>query len=286
MAQLLYGKQVADAMDLETAANVARCAARGIRPCLAIVRTGEDPGDESYERGARRRCEALGIEVRPVHFPKDVSLKEFLSAVGQVNRDPSVHSCLILRPLPAHLDDEAVRRALAPEKDADGITDGSLAGLYAGAEQGYAPCTAEACIRILEHYGIEIKGKHAVVVGRSLVIGRPAAMLLLERHATVTICHTRTGNLTEICRQADILVAAAGRQGILDPGCFREGQVVLDVGIHVGAEGKITGDVDFSRAEPLVSAITPVPGGVGAVTTAVLAAHVAKAAEMAGSACR
>mgnify|MGYP000963970107 FL=1 len=286
MAQLLYGKQVADAMDLETAASVARCAARGIRPCLAIVRTGEDPGDESYERGARRRCEALGIEVRPVHVPRDVSQEDFLFAVEEINMDPSVHSCLILRPLPPHLDDEAVRRALAPAKDADGITDGSLSGLYAGTGRGYAPCTAEACIRILEHYGIEIKGKHAVVVGRSLVIGRPVAMLLLERHATVTICHTRTGNLTEICRQADILVAAAGRQGILDPGCFREGQVVLDVGIHVGAEGKISGDVDFLRAEPLVSAITPVPGGVGAVTTAVLAAHVVRAAEMAGSACR
>ncbi len=286
MAQLLYGKQVADAMDLETAASVARCAARGIRPCLVIVRTGEDAGDESYERGARRRCEALGIEVRPAHFPRDVSQEDFLFAVREINMDPSVHSCLILRPLPPHLDDEAVRRALAPAKDADGITDGSLSGLYAGTGRGYAPCTAEACIRILEHYGIEIKGKHAVVVGRSLVIGRPVAMLLLERHATVTICHTRTGNLTEICRQADILVAAAGRQGILDPGCFREGQVVLDVGIHVGAEGKISGDVDFLRAEPLVSAITPVPGGVGAVTTAVLAAHVVRAAEMAGSACR
>lgn len=286
MAQLLYGKQVADAMDLETAASVARCAARGIRPCLVIVRTGEDAGDESYERGARRRCEALGIEVRLAHFPRDVSQEDFLFAVEEINMDPSVHSCLILRPLPPHLDDEAVRKALAPAKDADGITDGSLSGLYAGTGRGYAPCTAEACIRILEHYGIEIKGKHAVVVGRSLVIGRPVAMLLLERHATVTICHTRTGNLTEICRQADILVAAAGRQGILDPGCFREGQVVLDVGIHVGAEGKISGDVDFPRAEPLVSAITPVPGGVGAVTTAVLAAHVVRVAEMAGGACR
>jgi methylenetetrahydrofolate dehydrogenase (NADP+)/methenyltetrahydrofolate cyclohydrolase len=284
MARLLHGKQVADAMGLETAASVSRSAARGIRPCLAIVRTGEDPGDEAYERGARRRCEALGIDVRPVHFPKDVSPEDFLAAVGEINKDPSVHSCLILRPLPPHLDDEAIRKVLAPEKDADGITDGSLAGLYAATGRGYAPCTAEACIRILEHYGIDIKGKHAVVVGRSLVIGRPVSMLLLERHATVTICHTRTENLPEICRQADILVAAAGRQGILEAGCFRKGQVVLDVGIHVGAEGKISGDVDFPRAEPLVSAITPVPGGVGAVTTAVLAAHVARAAELAGSA--
>jgi methylenetetrahydrofolate dehydrogenase (NADP+)/methenyltetrahydrofolate cyclohydrolase len=282
MAQRLSGKQVAEALDLDTKERIALLAARRILPCLSILRVGEDPGDISYERGATRRCEALGIKVQLRHFPETVSQETLVAAVEQINRDESIHSCLLLRPLPPHLDDEAIRSALAPGKDADGITDGSLAGVFSGSDRGFAPCTAEACIRVLEYYGIDIEGKTTVVVGRSLVIGRPVAMLLLQRHATVTMCHTRTKNISEICRQAEILVVAAGRQGVVDRSCFHREQVVLDVGIHVDADGKITGDVDFSEAELLVSAITPVPGGVGAVTTSVLAAHVVKAAETVG----
>ncbi|HCU07968.1 MAG TPA: bifunctional 5,10-methylene-tetrahydrofolate dehydrogenase/5,10-methylene-tetrahydrofolate cyclohydrolase [Clostridiales bacterium] len=286
MAQWLSGKQVAEALGTETAEGVSSLISRGILPCLAILRVGDDPGDQSYERGAVRRCESLGINVRLFHFPDTVAQEILDAAVEEINRDESIHSCLLLRPLPPYLDDEAIRSALAPEKDTDGITDGSLAGVFSGSGRGFAPCTAEACIKVLEHYKIGIEGKNVVVVGRSLVIGRPVAMLLLHRHATVTLCHTRTKNIAEICRQAEILVVAAGRQGVVDSSCFRPGQVVLDVGIHVGADGKITGDVDFSQAEPLVSAITPVPGGIGAVTTAVLAAHVVKAAEIAGAAGR
>lgn len=278
MALLLKGKPVADALGKRTAEQTAIMASRGIRPCLAILRAGEDPGDLSYEKGAVRRCESLGIDVRLFHFPETVSGEELKVAVDRINRDDSIHSCLILRPLPSQADEEAIRRTLQTEKDADGITDGSLAGVFSGNATGFAPCTAEACIRVLDHYDIGIEGKNVTVVGRSLVIGKPVAMMLLQRHATVTICHTRTKNLPEICRRADILVVAAGRREIVDKTCLRPGQVVLDVGIHVGAEGKISGDVDFSSAEPLVSAVTPVPGGVGAVTTAVLASHVAEAA--------
>ncbi len=278
MALRLNGKPVAEALGTDTAARVAALKERGIQPCLAILRTGDDPGDQSYEAGAARRCASLGIGVRFFHCPRNVSQEEILKTVRQVNEDPSLHGCLILRPLPAHLDDGLLRGVLDPRKDVDGITDGSLASVFSGAGKGFSPCTAEACIRILDHYGIDIQGKRAVVAGRSLVIGRPAAMLLLHRHATVTLCHTRTKDLAEICRQADILLVATGRQGVVDETCFRGGQTVLDAGIHVDAEGKISGDVDFPLAEPLVSAITPVPGGIGAVTTAVLAAHVAEAA--------
>lgn len=278
MALLLSGKPVAEALGRETARQVSALAERGVHPCLAIIRVGEDPGDRAYESSALRRCESLGIRVRLLRYPEEVTQQELLEGIRQVNEDASVHSCLILRPLPPHLNDQEIRSALDPAKDADGITDGSLATVFSGSGKGFAPCTAEACIRILDHYGIEIQGKNAVVVGRSPVIGKPAAMLLLHRNATVTLCHTRTRGLAEICRRADILLVAAGRQGVVDEACFHPDQTVLDVGIHPGAQGKISGDVDFSRAETLVSAITPVPGGVGAVTTAVLAAHVADAA--------
>ncbi|MFA7501619.1 MAG: bifunctional 5,10-methylenetetrahydrofolate dehydrogenase/5,10-methenyltetrahydrofolate cyclohydrolase [Anaerovoracaceae bacterium] len=281
MADILYGKPVADALADETAQRVDTLRSAGIDPCLLIVRVGDDPGDLSYERSATRRCESMGIAVRTLCFEPDVSGDELVCAVREAGSDASVHGILILRPLPAHIDDRAVREALPAEKDVDGITDGSLSGVYAGNGTGYAPCTAEACVRILEHYGIPVEGKHAVVAGRSLVIGRPAAMLMLHRHATVTICHSRTSDLAGHCLQADILIAASGSREALTALCYRAGQVVLDVGIHVDSEGRVLGDVDYETAERLVGAITPVPGGVGAVTTAVLADHVVRAAGLA-----
>ena len=183
----------------------------------------------------------------------------------------------MFRPLPKHLCEEEARRALLPSKDVDGITDGSLAAVFAGTEGGYPPCTAQACVELLKHYNIPLKGRRAVVIGRSLVIGKPAAMLLLEEHVTVTICHSRTENLPAICRKADILVVAAGKAGMV--GADSEIARVLDVGIHTAPNGQLCGDVCFEEAEPLVGAITPVPGGVGAVTTAVLASHVVEAAK-------
>jgi methylenetetrahydrofolate dehydrogenase (NADP+)/methenyltetrahydrofolate cyclohydrolase len=272
------GKPVATAIGRSTLQAVEQLKERGIVAGLAIVRVGENEGDISYERSATKRCENLGINVRKLTFSKEITEKELLEEIKKVNENSTMHGCLILRPLPEHIDDNLVRNALHPQKDVDGITDGSLATVFSGSGKGFAPCTAEACIEVLDYYGIKAEGKNAVVLGRSLVIGKPVAMMLLRKNATVTICHTKTENLSKICRNADILVVAAGKQGLVTKEFFNEKQVVLDVGIHVGAEGKIVGDVDFPAAEAMAFAATPVPGGVGAVTTAVLASHVVEAA--------
>lgn len=278
MAQILEGRPVAAAMEETIKSEVLRLTGKGINPCLAILRVGENQGDISYEKSAAKRCEALGIKVLKVSLPADVRQEEFFAEIEKINADKEIHGCLILRPLPSHIDDRAARALLKPSKDVDGITEGSLACVFSDGEEGFAPCTAEACIRVLEHYGIEQKGRHAVVIGRSLVIGKPVAMMLLRKNATVTICHTKTQNLAGLCRTADILVVSAGRQGIVNQDFFHENQVILDVGIHVDESGKISGDIDFDAAQSLGCAVTPVPGGVGAVTTAVLADHVVKAA--------
>ena len=212
-----------------------------------------------------------------------VTQKVLMENIHALNADEKVHGVLMFRPLPGHLDDEAARAALDPKKDMDGITDGSMTAVYAGTKGGYPPCTAAACVALLKHYNIPIKGKRVVVIGRSLVIGKPVSLLLLAEHATVTICHSRSENLPEICREADILVVAAGKAGMVGAESVRAGQVVLDVGIHVGADGNLCGDTRFAEVEPVVEAITPVPGGVGTVTTSVLVSHVVEAAEKAAS---
>ena len=245
---------------------------------FVILRVGAREDDLSYERGALKRCEKVGITVRQVVLPEDAGQQELMDNIRSLNEDERVHGVLMFRPLPKHLDDEAARRALDPRKDMDGITDGSLAAVYAGTDGGYPPCTAAACVALLKHYNVPIKGKRVVVIGRSLVIGKPVSLLLLAEHATVTICHSRSENLPAICREADILVVAAGKAGMVGAESVRAGQIVLDVGIHVGADGNLCGDTRFAEVEPIVEAITPVPGGVGAVTTAILASHVIEAA--------
>lgn len=279
MARILKGAEVNAAINADLTARVAALNARGITPCLAIVRVGERGDDIAYEKGAAKRCEKLGVAVKFVTLPGDVSQDELLAVIRGINEDDSVHGCLLFRPLPRHLDENLIRNTLAPEKDVDGITDLSLAGVFAGKNEGFPPCTPAACMEILRHYGIPLKGKKAVVVGRSLVVGKPAAMMLLGENATVTVCHTKTENMADVCREADVLIAAAGRAGVVGEGFFREGQTVIDVGINVTEEGKLTGDADFAAAEPVVDAITPVPGGVGTVTTTVLVKHVVEAAE-------
>ena len=279
MALLLKGGQAAAAMNEKTAARVAALTAAGVVPTLAVVRMGAREDDLSYERGVMNRCAKLGIQVKPYLLEADASQDQLLAVLGEINQDSSIHGCLIFRPLPARIDDKAVRSTLAPEKDVDGITDASLAGVFTGSGVGYAPCTAQACVEILDHYGIPLEGKRATVVGRSLVVGKPAAMLLDRKNATVTICNSRTRNLPEICRSADVLVVAMGKRGAIGGDCVAPGQVVVDVGIHTDENGKLCGDVRFAEAEPVVEAITPVPGGVGAMTTSVLAAHVVEAAE-------
>lgn len=283
MAQILKGSLVTAAINEKTRAETGRLRAAGIVPTLAILRVGERADDISYEKNAMKRCALAGVEVRNVVLPDGVSQKELMAALDELNRDDCVHGIIYFRPLPPHLDDEALRHALSPEKDVDGVTDTSLAGVFSGSGAGFAPCTAQACIEILDHFGIEICGRRAVVIGRSLVVGKPAAMLLTNRSATVTVCHTRTRSATEITRRADIVIVAAGRAEAIGEEYFSAGQTVIDVGTNWSAEkGRLCGDVRFEEAEPIVGAITPVPGGVGTVTTSVLVSHVVEAAKRRG----
>ena len=281
MATLLKGAEVVSAINQRIINDAALLRAKGVSPTLAVVRLGARADDIAYERGVKKRAETVGVEVKLYDMPESVSQGELLTLIHWINENSDIHGCLIFRPLPKHIDDERIRAALSPEKDVDGITDGSLAAVFSGTDRGFPPCTAQACMEILDHYGIETKGKNAVVVGRSLVIGKPAAMMLLGKHATVTVCHTRTMDMPSVTQRADILIVAAGRPGIVGADYVRAGQTVLDVGINFTPEGKMVGDVDFAAVEPLVGAITPVPGGVGTVTTSVLMEHVVEAAKRA-----
>ena len=281
MAQLLKGAEVVSALNERIKAEVSALVSRGVVPTLAILRVGEKPDDLAYERGAMKRAETVGVAVRQIVLPETVSQESLLAEIARINADETIHGCLMLRPLPKHIDDLRAREALLPEKDIDGITEGSLAGVFAGTKRGFPPCTAQACMEILRYYGIDPAGKRAVVIGRSLVIGKPVAMMLLGQNATVTNCHTKTVDMPSETRRAEILIVAAGRAGVVDAEYVAKGQTVLDVGINFDASGKMTGDVDFAAVEPVVGAITPVPGGVGSVTTSVLMAHVAEAARRA-----
>ena len=282
MASELRGKPVADAIGNQLANRVQSLHAHGVVPTLAIVRVGERDDDLSYERGALKRCQALDIDVRLFALPADCTQEQLMDTVQQINDDASVHGCLMFRPLPEHLDEAAACQALDPAKDVDGITQGSLFGVFANQPIGFPPCTAEACIRVCEHYDIPLEGARVTVVGRSLVIGKPVSMMLQAKHATVTMCHTRTRDLAAECRAAEVLVVAAGKAGTVGAGAVVPGQTVIDVGINWDdAAGKLVGDVAYDDVAPLVDRITPVPGGVGSVTTAVLASHVVEAAERA-----
>lgn len=280
MAEVLKGMPVAKAISEELKARSEALQAKGVTPTLAIFRVGERDDDLSYERGAMKRAEQTGVAVRNVVLPADVDSETFFKALDDLNHDKTVHGILMFRPLPKQLDGEKARQMLAPEKDVDGCTDGSLAGVFANAKVGFPPCTAQAAMEILKFYGIDPKGKKAVVIGRSLVIGRPVAMMLMHANATVTICHTRTVDVPSITKEADIVIAASGQMESVGAEYVSAGQTVIDVGIGWNeAKGKLCGDVKFEEAEPVVAAITPVPGGVGSVTTAVLCKHVIEAAE-------
>ena len=279
MADLLLGKPVADAMAADIVARAKALTASGKQPTLSIVRVGERPDDLTYERSAMKRADACGIAVKQFVLPADASTDDVLAAVAAVNSDDSIHGCLLFRPLPEGIDEQAVCNALDPAKDIDGITRGSLATLLAGTGEGFAPCTAAACIDILDLYGINPQGKKAVVLGRSLVIGKPVALMLLARNATVTVCHSRTQDLASAVRDADIVVCATGRARAYGADLFAPGQTVLDVGINFDDEGNLCGDADFDAVESVVSAITPVPRGVGSVTTVAMLRNVVIAAE-------
>ena len=289
MAELLLGKEVVSGMEQNLKRRVAALAEKGIVPKLAIVRCGENPSDLAYERGAMKRAEAEGVSVEKFVLSENVSAEDLIAQIETINADQSIHGCLLFRPLPSHLKDrqDEICNHLAPEKDVDGITDLSYAGVFTGKKLGFAPCTPEACMEVLEHYGIGLKGKNVVLIGRSLVVGKPLAMLLLAKNATVTICHTRTVDLPQITRQANIVITAAGALGSLTKSHVHSGQIVIDVSVNWdenkenarGGLGAFAGDAVFEEVEPVVKAITPVPGGVGTVTSTVLCEHVIEAAE-------
>ncbi len=280
MAEQLKGAAVAAALCEKLSARVQALREKGVIPRLAILRLGEEPGDLAYERGAVKRCGGLGIELEQVALPRDAEQAALLAEIDRINADRSIHGCLILRPLPPQIDEATVCARLAPEKDVDSITQGSMCRVYTGRGAGFIPCTPQAVLEILDYYGVELTGARVAVIGRSLVVGKPLSLLLQARNATVTMCHTKTRDLARLCREQDILIAAAGHAGTVDERFVHPGQTVIDVGTNQGPDGKLTGDVCFDRVEPLVRAITPVPGGVGAVTTTVLASHVVEAAEL------
>ena len=277
---LLKGKETAEKINGEIKERVNRLKEKGTEPALAIVRVGENPGDIAYERGAVKKAEALGIKPVKYTCPEDCTEEKLIKVIEDINGDRGIHGILLLQPLPKHMNSERVRNTIAAEKDVDCITDRSLGNLFIGKE-GFAPCTAESCMEILKHYDIPVMGKKAVVIGRSLVIGKPAAIMLMKDHATVTVCHTKTAEKDRraFCRNADIIISAAGKINALTTEDVKEGQTVIDVGINFDENGKMKGDADFDSISTVVKNITPVPGGVGSVTTTVLMRHLVEAAE-------
>ena len=281
MAKQLLGKEVNEKLNARIIAQCEELKAKGINPTLGIVRCGERPDDLSYEKGATKRAEALGVAVEKFVLPEDISKEDLLKVIDEINANDNIHGVLMFRPLPKHLkaDQDEICNRLDPKKDVDSMTHMSNAGVFEGQDLGYAPCTPAACMEILDHYGIDCTGKNAVVIGRSLVVGKPAAMMLMGKNATVTVCHTKTVDTPAVAREADILISAAGVLKSLTKEYVRPGQVVIDVSINWDeAKGGIAGDAVYDEVEPIVEAITPVPGGVGAVTTSVLIGHVVEAA--------
>ncbi len=279
MAMILDGRKVASAINEDLAGRVAALRERNTFPRLEIIRVGNRKDDMYYERSLEKVCGRLGIAVETVVLDEATWKERLPGEVEAVNRNDLIHGCMVFRPLPDEALELEVCRRLDPEKDVDGMTFLSLAGVFAGIEMGHPPCTAEACIEILDHYGMPLKGKKATVVGRSRVVGKPVSAMLQNRDATVTMCHSKTTDLVRACRDADILVVAIGKADAIDDRFLSPGQTVVDVGINVDESGKTRGDVVFDAACRVAHAVTPVPGGVGSVTTAILCRHIVEAAE-------
>lgn len=274
--EILKGLPVANAINEKLMEQVKSI--EGPLPHLAIIRVGERPDDCSYERGAVKKMDKVGVRCTTYTFDADIDNETFQAEFDKINENPDIDGILMLRPLPKQLDEKQIENKIDPRKDLDGISPLNLAKVYAGDESGYAPCTAEAVIEMLDYAGIDIKGKRVTVVGRSLVIGKPVSMLLMKRNATVTVCHTKTVDMAGTCKNAEILVAAAGSARMIKKEYVADGAVVIDVGINVDDEGNLCGDVDFDAISDIAAAATPVPGGVGSVTTSVLAKHLVKVA--------
>ena len=282
MAEFLKGKPVADAMNAELAQKVAALKARGITPKLGIIRVGARPDDLFYEGGAKKTCTAIGMDSEVFEYPEDIGQDALEKAVTAVGAKKDVNGILMFFPLPKHLDGRKIRELIPVEKDVDCLTTGGAAKVFTDDATGFAPCTPTACMEMLHHYNVPLKGKKCTVVGRSLVVGKPVAMLLLREHATVTICHSRTENLPGVCQDGEVLIAAVGKAKMIKGSFVKPGQIVIDVGINADPDnpGKYCGDVDFAEAEPVVAKISPVPAGVGSVTTSVLCKHAIMACEM------
>ena len=282
MAERLTGKPVADAIKEELTKKVEALKGRNIVPKLGIVRVGARPDDLFYEGGAKKTCIAVGMESEVFEYPEDIDQAAFEKAITDVGAKNDVNGILMFSPLPKHLDERKIRTLIPVEKDVDCLSLGGAAKVFTDDPTGFPPCTPTACMDMIHHYDIPIKGKKCVVVGRSLVVGKPLAMLLLREHGTVTICHSRTENLPGVCQEADILIAAVGRAKMVNADYVKEGQIVIDVGINADPEnpGKYCGDVDYAAVEPIVARISPVPAGVGSVTTSVLCKQTIMACEM------
>lgn len=275
--EILKGLPVAESINEKLIAQLENF--EGAVPHLAIIRVGEKPDDMSYERGATKKMDKIGFRCTSFVFDADIDNDSFQKEFDIINDDDDIDGILLLRPLPKHIDEKSILDRIDPRKDLDGISAVNMAKVYSGDESGYAPCTAEAVIEMLDFAGVDLKGKNVAVVGRSLVIGKPVSMLLMKKNATVTICHTKTVDMPGICQKADIVVAAAGVAKMINESYIGENAVVIDVGINVDEDGKLCGDVDFERITDTASMATPVPGGVGSVTTSVLAKHLMKAAK-------
>lgn len=270
----LGGKEAGDAITASLLPKIEELKANGTVPTLGILRVGAREDDLAYERGITKKFEAAGCGVRIVELPADCSQDALDRGFDSLNDADDVHGILVFRPLPKTLSDAYIKNAIKPSKDSDCMDIRNMAGVLSGDKNAMGPCTAEAVVRLMEHYGIETKGKKVAVIGRSLVIGRPVALMLIARDATVTVCHTKTVDLPGECRNADIIVACCGVAKTVGADYLREGQVVIDVGMNVDENGKLCGDVDYDKAAEIAKAVTPVPGGVGSVTTSVLLKHV------------
>jgi len=277
MTKILSGKEVAAALKEKLTAEVNQLKQQGKTPGLCIVMAGDRPDSASYIKGAVKRCTDIGIDCQVEKLPEEISQDEFLKVLDRLNKDPKINGIIIMRPLPEQISEDVVKYKIAPDKDVDCFNPINVSKVMSGDSDGFAPCTPQAVIEILDHYQIEIKGKRTVVIGRSMVVGRPLAMMLLKRNATVTICHTRTKELANEAKRAEILIAAAGKARMVTKDMVSEGTIVIDVGINFDENGKMCGDVDFDNVSPIAGQITPVPGGVGSVTSTVLAKHVREA---------
>lgn len=277
MGILIKGKPVGDKITDQLKNEVEILSKKNILPKIKIVRVGENPSDLAYERGALKRMDKCGILSEVVKLPAHISQEDFVDKLKEINDDKLTHGILVFRPLPKGLDERIIKYIVSPEKDVDCFSPINVAKVMEGDETGFAPCTAVAVVEIIKHYSPDIKGKNVVVIGRSMVVGKPVSMLLLKENATVTICHSKTKDLSKMASKADIVVAAIGKAKMIDESFLKDNAMIIDVGINVDEEEKIVGDVDTNACLDKCSMITPAPGGVGSVTTSILAKHVIKA---------